>query len=317
MLAARVYTVRATGLTPARPVSSTMRLATIALACSWLAADVVSQSAYGRISLRDATISPVPVALCLDSAGADNENPVKTTECAQNSSSQLFSYESTHQFIVLKSTNCVQGAPCCVENWNGECTVFSCSDMPGIKAWAYSNDTGHLSNGGQCMTASGEGGGVSASACRQQDANQMWRLEQAGSLPPPGPPPPGADKCAAMGCPQNWTPGLPCQCNPDCERYGNCCADKEKVCGRAPPSPAPWPCRTPPCPSPSPPWTPPSGCTSIAGQWAAVGDTVSIAQSGCSFVATDKNQTWSPAKGSFQQRWQVEMAFSSEGVPVQ
>ena len=115
---------------------------------------------FGRIALRDATVGPVPRAECLDSASADNESPLKTSQCCQNKTTQLFSYDPKHHFLVLQTTNCVGGAPCCVENWQGECTVFSCSDMSDIKAWEYSNTSGHISNGGQCMTASGSGGGV-------------------------------------------------------------------------------------------------------------------------------------------------------------
>ena len=71
-------------------------------------------TSFGRIALRDATIGPVPAAECLDSAGADNESPLKTSQCSQNKSSQLFSYDPKSQFLVLQSTSCVGGAPCCV-----------------------------------------------------------------------------------------------------------------------------------------------------------------------------------------------------------
>lgn len=262
---------------------------------------------FGRIALRDSTVAPVPVAECLDSAGASNESPIKTSACSEQKGSQLFSYRK-NQHLQLNGTSCAgSSAPCCVENWNGEATIFSCSDMPSIKAWAYSNTTGHISNSGQCMTATGGGGKVTVASCKQDDPNQMWRVEAAASGPAPPAPPPGSSKCSVIGCPSDWTPGLPCQCNPDCERYGNCCADKEQVCGKAPPSPSPgpWPCRWPPCPGPPAP-----SCGHVAGKWsaAAAGDVVTITQSGCNLVATDPRQPWSPAQGTGQ-AWNLQMTF--------
>ena len=135
---------------------------------------------------------------------------------------------------------------------------------------------------------------------RPRSRLQAWRA--AGTAPPPG-----SSKCSVIGCPSDWTPGLPCQCNPDCERYGNCCADKEQVCGKAPPSPSPgpWPCRWPPCPGPPAP-----SCGHVAGKWsaAAAGDVVTITQSGCNLVATDPRQPWSPAQGTGQ-AWNLQMTF--------
>lgn len=296
-------------------LSRIMGLSAFLIACaSASTARVVSEDAasstagpgrptFGRIALRDSTIAPVPIAECLDSAGASNETPLKTSACSQQKKTQLFSYRNQH--LQPKITNCVGGAPCCVENWQGECTLFSCSDMPNIKLWAYSNVTGHLSNNRQCMTASGSGGKVTVASCKQDDPNQMWRVEQAAAGPSPPTPPPGSNKCAVMGCPSDWTPGLPCQCNADCERYGNCCADKEQVCGKAPPSPSPgppWPCRSPPCPGPP-------TCGRVAGEWAiSATDTVTITQTGCNLVATDSQQGWSPAKGTGQ-GWNLQMTF--------
>jgi hypothetical protein len=272
---------------------------------------VAPSTTFGRIALRDSTIAPVPVAECLDSAGASNENPLKTSACSKQKNTQLFAYQN--QRLQLKDTSCSgSSAPCCVENWGGACTIFSCGDMPSIKTWTYSNATGHISNGGQCMTASGSGGRVTLASCKQDDPNQMWRIEQAAVGPSPPPSPPGSTKCAVIGCPSDWTPGLPCQCNKDCERYGNCCADKEQVCGKAPPSPSPgpWPCRWPPCPGPPTP-----ACGHVAGQWAgqSAGDIVTITQSGCQIVATDPRQGWSPAKGTGT-GWNVQMTFGGASL---
>lgn len=165
---------------------------------------------FGRIALRDATVGPVPRAECLDSASADNESPLKTSQCSQNKTTQLFSYDPKHHFLVLQTTVSTTHAPntsrfpgaslmviaylisrrtasaALPAAWrtgrvNAPCSAArTCRTLrPGSTATPRGIRRGnlhhtlaemvpsdfvcgrrHISNGGQCMTASGSGGGV-------------------------------------------------------------------------------------------------------------------------------------------------------------
>ena len=111
------------------------------------AAAVATAAGGGRISLRRGDA-------CLDYAGASNQVPVKTALCSDGSTTQLFTHTAAHQLVLAGAgASCVGGSPCCVENWGSGPTIFSCSDMPNIKVWAFNNQTGHLQNSGACLTA--------------------------------------------------------------------------------------------------------------------------------------------------------------------
>jgi hypothetical protein len=47
-----------------------------------------------------------------------------------------------------------------------------------------------------------------------------------------------AGSCASYGC-VGYTPENSCQCNPSCAKYNSCCPDREPVCARPSPPPAP------------------------------------------------------------------------------
>ena len=269
-------------------------------------AAAVAATGGGQVSLRHGDA-------CLDYAGASNQHLVKTASCSDGSTTQLFTYTAAQQLVLAGAeASCVGGSPCCVENWPTGPTIFSCSNMPNIKVWAFNNQTGHLQNSGACLTA-----GVPATVgpCSATDPHQMWRVNDISPAPPAPPAPLVSATCAKRGCPSQWDPNQPCQCNPDCERYGNCCADKEKVCGKDPPFPGP-------APAPSP-----SGCPNMAGPWTTPGTqptggaTMTITQTACNISISGHMGGGGrggeiTATANITHEWSVEALFRGDGGPA-
>jgi hypothetical protein len=173
--------------------------------------------------------------LCIDSAGATDQQPVTTETCVAGKQSQLFGYNRESLYIHLEGTNarCNEGPPCCLEDFfGGPITLWGCSDPAG-KQFHFNASSGWITNGGQCLTAAKAGSSVNSAACSPSNAGQVWSMPGVSPAPPtpPGPAPPPSNTCSSMGCNIPYEPNLPCQCNSDCCSYGNCCADFKSQCG--------------------------------------------------------------------------------------
>jgi len=125
-------------------------------------------------------------SICLDWAGATDQQPQQTSVCMSNKSSQVFGLDlAAHRLTLGAAANCNDGSPCCVENFfGGSPTIWGCSDPSG-KNFQYDDASGHLINGG-CITAKGVNAGATIVACSPGEPNQGWAMKAAPPPPPPG-----------------------------------------------------------------------------------------------------------------------------------
>mmetsp|Transcript_21514 Transcript_21514/g.56090 ORF Transcript_21514/g.56090 Transcript_21514/m.56090 type:complete len:320 (+) Transcript_21514:135-1094(+) len=262
---------------------------------------------------------PSGTALCLDYAGATDQNPIHTQMCTAGSGSQQFWYDAANGYIHLGgSPSCQEGPPCCLENFfGGSITLWGCSDPSG-KKFSYNNMTGQITSQGGCLTAGAPGSAVNTRPCNATNADQNWVMME--TAPPPSPPSPMGHSCAAFGCDGAWKPGQSCQCNSDCCAYGNCCPDFHSMCGACspPPAPPPWPCtpcwrcgNCPPGPAPG------TNCPQMAGTWMYAGTNVIVTQEKCAIDARGPARSWQTAIGSFTNEWNIALKVVMSGGMTQ
>eukprot|EP00038_Savillea_parva_P005821 m.160162 g.160162 ORF g.160162 m.160162 type:complete len:316 (-) comp11906_c0_seq1:118-1065(-) len=251
--------------------------------------------------------------LCMDFAGATDQQPIRTAACVKGKATQEMGFDSKTGYIELGGNAiCQEGPPCCLENFFGSgITIWGCSDPSG-KTFSFDNSTGQIKSQGGCLTAGAVGSPIEVRPCNMSNMDQMWDMEEGKPLPGPS-----GDTCAQLGCMINWRPGLPCQCNSDCCSYGNCCPDFHQHCGACqprPPAPPPWPCtpcwRCGNCPPGPPPGT---SCPNMAGVWTYAGTDIVITQEQCAIDARGpaRSWKWKTAVGSFTTEWNIDLKVVS------